>query len=81
MSSREQIDPPLIVAEKWSKSAKIIPMGTLTKTRKTRLSIAKPILTKQHYQLGKCQKLAGCLRVKINSMAFPQNVFQTEKGK
>ena len=33
--------PPHSVAEKSSKSAKIIPMGTLTKTRKTRLSIAK----------------------------------------
>ena len=33
--------PPPSVAEKSSKSAKIIPMGTLTKTRKTRLSITK----------------------------------------
>ena len=41
MSSRCQLYPPHSVAEKSSKSAKIIPMGTLTKTRKTRLSIAK----------------------------------------
>ena len=41
MSSRGQLYPPHSVAEKSSKSAKIIPMGTLTKTRKTRLSIAK----------------------------------------
>ena len=42
MSSRSQLYPtPHSVAEKSSKSAKIIPMGTLTKTRKTRLSIAK----------------------------------------
>ena len=54
---------PPSVAEKSSKSAKIIPMGTLTKTRKTRLSIVKPILTKQHYQWGKCQKFVGRLRV------------------
>ena len=43
MSSRGRIYPPPLhsVAENTSKSAKIIPMGTLTKTRKTRLSIAK----------------------------------------
>ena len=35
------LPPPHSVAEKSSKSAKILPMGTLTKTRKTRLSIAK----------------------------------------
>ena len=38
-----QTPTPLLhsVAEKWSKSAKILPMGTSTKTRKTWLSIAK----------------------------------------
>ena len=56
--------PSPSVAEKTSKSVKILPMGISTKTRKTRLSIVKPILTKQHHQLGKCQKLVGCLRVK-----------------
>ena len=45
-------------------------MGTLTKTRKTRLSIVKPILTKQHYQLGKCQKFVGRLRVKDEAINF-----------
>ena len=38
--------PPYSVAEKTSKSVKILPMGILTKTRKTRLSIVKRFLPK-----------------------------------
>ena len=41
VSSRGRIYPPHSVAENTSKSAKILPMGTSTKTRKTWLSIAK----------------------------------------
>ena len=59
-------DPPsLSVAGKTSKSAKRLPMGILKKTRKTRLSIVKRFLPKQHYQSGKVQKFAGRLRVKF----------------
>ena len=52
------------VAEKTSKSAKILHMGISTKTRKTRLSIVKRFFAKQHYQWVKVQKFAGRLRVK-----------------
>ena len=57
---REQIDPPYRVAEKTSKSAKILHMGILSKTRKTRLSIVKqflPKFSKKHVHVGILTKI------------------------
>ena len=54
-------DPPsLSVAGKTSKSAKILPMGISTKTRKTRLSIVKrflPKFSKKHVPMGILTKI------------------------
>ena len=52
--------PPLSVAGKTKKSAKILPMGTSTKTRKTRLSIVKrflPKFSKKHVPMGSLTKI------------------------
>ena len=48
MSSREQIDPPPHgVAEKSSKSAKLLRIGISTKTWRTILSIGKRVFEKE----------------------------------
>ena len=52
--------PPSSVAEKTSKSAKILPMGISTKTRKTWLSIVKrflPKFSKKHVPIGILTKM------------------------
>ena len=52
--------PSPSVAGKTSKSAKILPMGTSTKTRKTRLSIVKrflPKFSKKHVHMGIVTKM------------------------
>ena len=52
--------PPYRVAEKTSKSAKILSMGILTKTRKIRLSIVKrflPKFSKKHVPIGILTKI------------------------
>ena len=54
------LPPPSSVAEKTSKSAKILPMGISTKTRKTRLSIVKrflPKFSKKHVPMGILTKI------------------------
>ena len=62
---RCQVDPPYCVAEKTSKSAKILPMGILSKTRKTRLSIVKqflPKFSKKHVPMGILTKISKSFR-------------------
>ena len=61
-----QTPHPLSVAGKTSKSAKILPMGISTKTRKTRLSIMKrflPKFSKKHVPMGILTKIFKMLPV------------------